>query len=55
MRKKEVFGRHRLRWEDNITMDLRGTGFEGINWTQLTDMRVTWWIILSMVTRLQVP
>ena len=36
-------------------MDLRGTGFEGINWTPLIEVRVTWRFILSMAMRLQVP
>ena len=36
-------------------MDLRGTGFEGINWTPLTEVRVTWRVILSMAMRLQIP
>jgi len=36
-------------------MDLRGTEFEGINWTPLTEVRVTWRVILSMAMRLQVP
>jgi hypothetical protein len=26
------FGRHRRRWEDNIRMDLRGIGWEGVEW-----------------------
>jgi hypothetical protein len=55
VRKKEVFGRHRLRWKDNITVDLRGIRCDGINWTHLTGVRVTWWVILSTVVRLQVP
>jgi hypothetical protein len=49
-----VFGRPKLTWAD-IIMGLRGTGFEGINWTPPTEVRVTWEVILSMAMRLQVP
>jgi len=28
---KRQLGRHRLRWEDNIRMDLREIGWEGIS------------------------
>jgi hypothetical protein len=28
-------GRHRLRWEDNIKMDLKETGCEGMEWIEV--------------------
>jgi hypothetical protein len=28
---KKPFGGHRHRWKDNIRMDLRGIGWEGVN------------------------
>jgi len=36
-------------------MDLRATGFEGIDLTPLIEVRVTRRVILSMAMRLQVP
>jgi hypothetical protein len=29
---KRAHGRQRLRWEDNIKMDLKRRKFEGVNW-----------------------
>jgi hypothetical protein len=37
---KRRLGRPRLRWEDNIKMDLRETGIEGSNWIRLSQDRV---------------
>jgi hypothetical protein len=30
---KEPLGRPRLRWKDNIKMDLREVGWEGMDWS----------------------
>jgi hypothetical protein len=32
---KRPQGRPRLRWEDNINMDLRGIGWGGMDWINL--------------------
>jgi hypothetical protein len=32
---KRPLERPRRRWEDNIKMDLREIGFDGVNWIQL--------------------
>jgi len=32
---KRLLGRPRHRWEDNIGMDLREIGWEGVNWMHL--------------------
>jgi hypothetical protein len=32
---KRPLGRPRLIWEDNIKMDLRGIGWDGLDWTDL--------------------
>jgi hypothetical protein len=37
---KRPLGRPRLRWEDNIKLDLRGIGIDGANWIQLAQDRV---------------
>jgi hypothetical protein len=33
---KRPLGKHRHRWEDNIKMDLRDTGWADIDWIDLT-------------------
>jgi len=32
---KSPLGRHRRSWEDNIKLDLREIGIDGVNWTQM--------------------
>jgi hypothetical protein len=39
---KRTLGRPKLRWEDNIKMDLREIGIEGANWFRLAQDRVLW-------------
>jgi hypothetical protein len=39
---KKPLGRPRRRWEDNIKMDLREIGIDGVNWIQLAQDRVQW-------------
>jgi hypothetical protein len=41
---KRPLGRFRRRWEDNIKMDLRELGIDGVNWIQLAQDRVQWWL-----------
>jgi hypothetical protein len=52
---KRPFGRCRCRWEDNIRMDLRGIGWEGVDWmmhvAQDTDKL---WVLRNMVMNLWV-
>jgi hypothetical protein len=52
---KRPLGRPRHRWEDNIKLDLREIGFDGVNWIQLAQDRVQWWSCLNMVVNLWVP
>jgi hypothetical protein len=37
---KRPLGRTRLRWDDNIKLDLREIGIDGANWIRLTQDRV---------------
>jgi hypothetical protein len=48
-------GRPRLRWEDNIKMDLRETGIDGANWIQLAQDRVQWRAFVNTVMNFRVP
>jgi hypothetical protein len=46
--------RYRHRWEDNIKMDLREIGWDGIDWIDLAQDREQW-AIMNTVTNLRVP
>jgi len=37
---RRLLRRFRLKWEDNIKMDLYNTGCEGVDWIQLTQDKV---------------
>jgi hypothetical protein len=50
-----LLGRPRHRWEDNIKMDLREIGWEGVNWMHLAQDRDQWWVLVNIVTNLWVP
>jgi hypothetical protein len=52
---KRPLGRPRGRWEDNVKMDLREIGIDGVNWIQLAQDRVQWWAFVNMVMNHQVP
>jgi hypothetical protein len=52
---KRPLGRPRRRWEDNIKMDLRKTGIDGVSWIQLAQDRVQWWACVNTVMNLRVP
>jgi hypothetical protein len=52
---KRPLGRPRLRWEDNIKMDLREIGIDGANWIRVVQDRVQWRAFLNMVMNLRVP
>jgi hypothetical protein len=42
------------RRRDNIRMDLRNTGWEGVEWIHLAQNREQWWV-LKTVMNLRVP
>jgi len=50
-----ALGRPRHRWEDNIKMDLREIGIDGVNWIKLAQDRIQWQAYVNMVMNLQVP
>jgi hypothetical protein len=45
----------RRRWEDNIRMDLRETGWGGIDWTDLAQDRDQWRALVNTVMNIRVP
>jgi hypothetical protein len=52
---KRPLGRPRHRWEDNIRMNLREIGWEGVDWIHLAQDRDQWWALVNMVMNLWVP
>jgi hypothetical protein len=52
---KRPLGRPRCRWEDNIKMDLRETGWDGVDWIDLTQDRDQWRAFVNTVVNLRVP
>jgi hypothetical protein len=51
---KRPLGRPRLRWEDNIKMDLQEVGWWLIDWIDLAQDRERWRALVSAVMNLRV-
>jgi hypothetical protein len=47
--------RPRLRWVDNIKMDLREIGWDGADWIDLVQNRDQWRALVNAVINLRVP
>ena len=45
----------KLGWEDNIKIDLRETGWAGMDWIYLTQDRESWWAFVDAVLKFRVP
>ena len=52
---KRPLWRSRLRWEDNIKMDLQEVGCGGIYWIELAQVRDRWRALVSAVLNPRVP
>jgi hypothetical protein len=52
---RRPLGRPRCRLEDNIKMDLREIGIDGVNWILLAQYRIQWQAVVNMLMNLQVP
>jgi hypothetical protein len=52
---KNPLGRPRRRWDDNIKLDLRKIGIDGVNWIQMAQDRVQWGACVNTVMNLRVP
>jgi hypothetical protein len=44
-KRKRPLGRSRRRWEDNIRMNLRVIGWEGVDWVHLAKYRDQWLLL----------
>jgi hypothetical protein len=53
--RKRPLGRPRCRWVDNIKIDLRETGWDGMDWVDLAQDRDQWRDLVNTVTTLRVP
>jgi hypothetical protein len=54
-RRKETTGRPRHTWVNNIKMDLRETGWNGVYWIDKAEDRDQWTALVNMVLNLWVP
>jgi hypothetical protein len=52
---KRPLGRQRCKWVNNIKMDIREIGWDGMNWIDLAKDRDHWRALVNMVMNLQVP
>jgi hypothetical protein len=52
---KRPLGRPRRKWVDNIEMDLREIGWDGMDWIDLTQDRDQWTALVNTVMNLRVP
>lgn len=43
------------RWEDNIKVCIRGTGYECVDWIQFDHYSIQWWIPLNMAMDFRIP
>ena len=50
---KRPLGRPRLRWEDNIKMDLQEVEYRGMDWIELTQDRDRWRALVNAVMNIQ--
>jgi hypothetical protein len=50
---KRPLGRLRRRWVDNIKMDLREIGWDGVDWIQLPQDRDQWRALMDTVMNLR--
>jgi hypothetical protein len=52
---KRPLGRPRRRWVYNIKMDLRETGWDGMDWIDLAQNRDQWRALVNTVMNLRIP
>jgi hypothetical protein len=52
---KRPLRRPRHRWEDNIKMDIQEVGCRDMDLNELAQDRDRWWVLVKVVTNLQVP
>jgi hypothetical protein len=53
--RKRPLGRSRRRWGDNIKMNLREVGWDGMDWIHLAKNRDQWRALVNTAMNLRVP
>jgi hypothetical protein len=53
--RERPLARPRRRWLDNIKMDLREIGWNGVDWLDLAQNRGQWRALVNKVTNLRFP
>jgi hypothetical protein len=52
---KRPLGRPRYKWGNDVRMDLREIGWEGVDWMHLAQDRDQWQALVNTVMNLHVP
>jgi hypothetical protein len=52
---KRPLGRPKRRWVDNVKMDLREIGWDGMDWIDVAQNRYQWKALVNMVMKLRLP
>jgi hypothetical protein len=52
---KRPMGRHRLRWEDDIKVDLQEVGRGVMDWIELAQNREMWRALVNAVMNIRAP
>jgi hypothetical protein len=52
---KRPLGKPRSTWVDNIKMDLRETGWDGMDWIELAQNRDQWRALVNTVMNFRIP
>jgi hypothetical protein len=52
---KRLLGRPRHRWVDNIKIDIREIGWDGVDWMKLAQDRHQWRALVNTMMNLRVP
>jgi hypothetical protein len=53
--RKRPLGRPRRRWIDNIEIDLKEIGWDGVDWIDLAEDRDQWRALVNTVMNFRVP
>jgi hypothetical protein len=53
--RNRVVGRPSRKWVDNIKMDLREIGWDGVDWIDVAQERYQWKTFVNTVMNLRVP